>query len=184
MASPYTSLAHSNISMSSDLFASCHVGISISSDTGVTFGVALPLFAFYFGVSGIIPDAWLYKWDWYDLSVAIHDWAIWINAWADDSQTDYREPWWKRRKFNWCPVDTFLGRPKYSEHELDQRNVVIPMPEKSYPATVKLFESSWKRPRSLTCPETTFAGAISAMVKSILRTRECYGGSVAWRPES
>jgi hypothetical protein len=56
----------------------------------------------------------------------------------------------KRDKFRHIMInlpDLFLGRSKYSKQDLQKESVQIPMPEGSYPATVTLFESTWKRPR-------------------------------------
>lgn len=46
--------------------------------------------------------------------------------------------------------DFFLGDAKHEETVLEERETLIPMPEKNYPAHVKLVESRWKRPRWFT----------------------------------
>jgi hypothetical protein len=61
--------------------------------------------------------------------------------------TNYSDPWWKRRQFNLDILDLVLGKPKYSEREINSTEVQIGMPEGSYPAKIRIFESKWSRPR-------------------------------------
>jgi hypothetical protein len=45
-------------------------------------------------------------------------------------------------------LDTLIkGNYKYSKETLEQQDVLIPMPEKSYPAHIEIFESTWRYPR-------------------------------------
>ena len=83
------------------------------------------------------------------ISFSIHDWALWWDLWRDPMAGWSREvPKWRHGSFH--PIDTVFGRTKCETTTLETRNVVVPMPEKSYPATAELVEYAWKRPRWFT----------------------------------
>ncbi len=48
---------------------------------------------------------------------------------------------------NFHPLDFFLGSTDYKKKDLTFHEVLVPMPEGSYPATVQFQECTWKRPR-------------------------------------
>jgi hypothetical protein len=109
---------------------------------GTTFHLALPfLISLYVGIDEV---RWLRLkgWDGRDLGIRVFDWAIWFDFW--DSQNGNGPS----RNFCFHIDDFFLGRSVYSDRTLeDGIQVAVEMPEGNYPATVRLFESSWKRPR-------------------------------------
>jgi hypothetical protein len=57
-----------------------------------------------------------------------------------------RDPWWRKGIHINVP-DLLLGRAKFSTVPLETEEVLIPMPEGCYPATVKMEQSTWARPR-------------------------------------
>lgn len=73
-----------------------------------------------------------------ELSISAHGDCIWLQLFTDPMDG-------KNHVFHW--KDFLLGKSQYSTKEIETRNILVPMPEKSYEATAKLFESSWKRPR-------------------------------------
>lgn len=79
-----------------------------------------------------------------EISVSFHNgtlfWCIWCASghWSKDEG-------WRHSSFNF--VDFVLGPTSYSERELSTTRTKIPMPEGAYPATVKLVEAIWRRPR-------------------------------------
>lgn len=75
----------------------------------------------------------------------IFDNALWISLWEDPMMWDRDDPWWWRFSIN--PVDIALGRKDYSSKDLYTARVDVLMPEGLYPANVRMFESTWKRPR-------------------------------------
>lgn len=81
-----------------------------------------------------------------EISLTFHDgtahWKFWVDpdGWSSD------RPKWRDGYFN--PVDALLGRKNCSTRTIEQRDVLVPMPEKSYQATAQLVEYTWKRPRS------------------------------------
>jgi len=52
-----------------------------------------------------------------------------------------------RRQGAFHPIDFIFGRTTYSEIPISDHKVEIPMPEAVYPATVRLVEAQWRRPR-------------------------------------
>jgi len=80
-----------------------------------------------------------------EFSYKIHGGALWWCLWMNPDEWNHTDPKWRRGNFN--PADFFFGRYKYSERILETVNVLIPMPEKPYPATIEMREDSWKRPR-------------------------------------
>lgn len=56
-----------------------------------------------------------------------------------------KDPKWWRIRFN-IP-DTLLGPSKYTNRDLAFYRVNVMMPEGPYPSTVRVFESTWQRPR-------------------------------------
>ncbi len=107
--------------------------------------LALPPVSLFLGVQGLFPYSRLPR-DWgRTTGVRVFDWAIWFDIWNDDSVWSSDQPWWN--SFNFHPVDFFLGDSKHSERTLSTEERVVPMPEGTYPCTVRMFESTWKRPR-------------------------------------
>lgn len=79
------------------------------------------------------------------IGIRIFDGAIWFDLWNDPMEWRSADPkWWH---FNIRPADLLLGRHRYSERDLSTERTEIPMPEGCYPATIRFFESRWKRSR-------------------------------------
>lgn len=137
---------------------SCHASVTLkkSEDRGLGLSLAIPLVgAIYLTLSGG-PLAWLAlkvlpEWNFDDgedrtFEVSVHDWAIWWTVWRDRMASWSRQvPRW--RQGSWHPLDTFLGKQKYSERPFHTGEIVVPMPERSYRGTIVLSEDTWKRPR-------------------------------------
>lgn len=77
--------------------------------------------------------------------LAWHDGTLWSAIWEKSGHWSRSDPWWMSNNFN--PKDFFLGRQKHSSEVLEEKRTTVPMPEGSYPATVKLERATWKRPR-------------------------------------
>lgn len=78
-----------------------------------------------------------------ELSIYLSDGFLHWSVWVDPDAAGMR---------NWRYQGVFIedllkGRWKYSEVELEKANVLIPMPEGSYPAEITLVESIWTFPR-------------------------------------
>jgi hypothetical protein len=80
-----------------------------------------------------------------EVSLRVHDWALWWRFWTDPNSWSRETPRW--RDGSWHPLDTFLGRVRYESVDLSTHAVVIPMPEGVYPATASVQRCTWKRPR-------------------------------------
>lgn len=136
----------------------CHASFEFtqSEEVGIKFSFAIPfLLALYVTIYGG-PFSWaarklLPEYTWEngqdrEVSLRVFSGAIWWEVWRDNmAGTGPRTKRWRHGNFN--PLDFFLGRQKYSERDVSITSAVVPMPERSYPCTVRLFESTWKRPR-------------------------------------
>lgn len=71
-----------------------------------------------------------------------------LSLWEDPMESDGRDPWWWRKYIFFD--DFFLGKAKCSTEVLEEKDTVVPMPEKSYEAHAKLMMYTWKRPRWFT----------------------------------
>ncbi len=122
----------------------CHCyGEIIGDENEVSVSLAIGLFSVWLHAEGFLPKRlWRIN---RKTGVSIHDAAIWFEVWSDPNGWDSRDPKWQ--KFNFCPVDFFLGRQVHSSRVLKTERVLVPMPEGSYPATVNIEEAVWKRPR-------------------------------------
>lgn len=72
--------------------------------------------------------------------------ALWIKPWARFDSWVRSDPWWMRGvtiHFD----DLLLGKSKYTDETISEKEVLVPMPEGSYPAKVRMFLSTWSRPR-------------------------------------
>lgn len=122
----------------------CHAYSEISGDENeVTFALAIGLFSVWFHVNGFLPERlWRVN---RKTGVSIHDGAVWFDIWADPFGWSSSDPKWQQ--FNFSPADFFLGRQSFSSTVLATERVMVAMPEGAYPATVKIEEATWKRPR-------------------------------------
>lgn len=81
-----------------------------------------------------------------EVSLKIHGGSIWWTLWRDPmGEWSCKVPRWRCGNFSFD--DFFLGKSTCSRTTLEERDVLIPMPEKSYEATAKLIEFKWTRPR-------------------------------------
>ena len=75
-----------------------------------------------------------------------HELGLWLQIWGGDNY-DRSDPWWRKMHHLNFP-DLLLGRSKYSKREIEQfDNILIPMPEGTFKATMTFEECTWKRPR-------------------------------------
>lgn len=72
--------------------------------------------------------------------------ALWIYPWSRRWEHRSSDPWWSRGKVIHFD-DLLLGRTSFSTRTLARHQVLIPMAEGAYPATVRIEERTWKRPR-------------------------------------
>lgn len=152
--------------------ASCAVSLSLvrQEGTGVSFRVALPrLFDFYLTLKGgpfawlalkllpslhkdqrlMYPGADMPRKDYGDrelFNLYFYGWAFWWNFWRDPmGGWSSRDPKWQHGSFDF--LDFVFGKTKHESRELASEQVLIPMPERAYDATVVIEERVWRRPR-------------------------------------
>lgn len=111
-----------------------HLSIGRGSRS-IKFHLTIPyVFSIWLKAGGILP----YKREGRELSIRAHSGSIWLNLWT--------EPWdGKTHVFHF--KDFFIGKATHSETILEERDILVPMPEKAYPAHAKFFESTWTYPR-------------------------------------
>lgn len=102
------------------------------------------LFAFYWSIEGV---RWLYKRinKSREISLRFFDGAMWWHIWQDPDEWKSTDSKWRRGTFR--PVDFLLGREKYSTQDKGKGEREILFSEGTYTAKVRLFTSTWKRPR-------------------------------------
>lgn len=77
--------------------------------------------------------------------LAVHDWALWWTFLKFDWGWSNQMPKWMSGSF--YVLDFIFGQTKYTKRDLTFHEVMIPMPEGAYPATIQFEECTWKRPR-------------------------------------
>lgn len=139
-----------------------HLGFE-ANDEGVLFTLDVPLATLYLGVEDfkwlrrlqpkeyrattyppLAPGYWTPKHR--RSQIAIHGGGLWFTLWGDPDSWTRRLPWWSagvHLDFR----DFLFGRAAYSKRVLSVTETVVPMPERAYPCTVTLEESTWTRPR-------------------------------------
>lgn len=80
-----------------------------------------------------------YKFSGRDFSLSFHDHAVWWNVGADDMGWSSKTPRW--RDGSWHPLgrNCRQGKPEL----LEEREVLVPMPERSYRAVARLERTRW-----------------------------------------
>lgn len=130
-----------------------------SSDRPLSASVNVGLFGFYLSaehpalerIRNAVVRAWplpraVYSFSGREFSVSFHDHAVFWSLGADDMGWDAQTPEW--RQGAWHPLGFFR---RQGEVELvDEREVLVPMPERSYRAKARLERTHWgfdKAPR-------------------------------------
>jgi hypothetical protein len=80
-----------------------------------------------------------------NIEITIHHGSIWFHLWQRANEWRAKDPWWW--SFSWNAKDFFLGMPSYESKVLEELDVKIPLPEKTYTGTAQLCVDTWKRPR-------------------------------------
>lgn len=129
------------------------VGVEINQTFGEDYDLSttlcLPfLGALYLHLSGIFPRRW--KGDAKNFSVALYQEYLWIEFfWTDPAKT-----WGKDRnrfpafRISWNWQRTLMGRMDYKREPVGSpKEILIPMPEGSYPAMMQIERQVWWRTR-------------------------------------
>lgn len=80
-----------------------------------------------------------------ELSLRVHDWALWWDVWVDPTGWSSKRPKWRDGSFH--VLDALFGKHEYESIPLKTATIQIPMPEGLYKGTCTLSEDVWKRPR-------------------------------------
>jgi len=139
----------------------CDFYLTLNGDEReITFHLGIPFIGgFWLGFEHFLPR-WLYPYKWTKsnrsgemwkmpierkIGMSVHHGKVWLSLWENPMEGGRDDPWWW--EFSWSPVDTLLGRRKYSRQELLTTAATVSLPERDYPVNVAIFESTWKRPR-------------------------------------
>lgn len=113
-----------------------HVGLG-----GAVFlsAQAEPLRRFRDWVCRVLPGDMGRSWSGRVFSLRVHDWAIWWSLGVDDQGWTSARPRW--RDGSWRPLGWNMrrGEPRLVE----ERRVLVPMPERSYRGVAKRHEAQW-----------------------------------------
>jgi hypothetical protein len=80
-----------------------------------------------------------------NISIAVHDSAIWGEIWQKENTWSRDDKWWQR--WNWHPLDTFFGRMRHSVLSETVTAASVKFPEGDYPLEITMKQEKWKRPR-------------------------------------
>lgn len=120
----------------------CHVSFGFDGEDGWGVSLALPGLAVWWRLAGVFPRINKER----EVKVSVHGNAVWWTVWRDwRDGWSRRIPRWREGSFHFD--DFLLGPSKCSQRVVEERAITVPMPERSYPATAKLVEYTWKRPR-------------------------------------
>jgi hypothetical protein len=122
-----------------------HIGINIGGEKDVSVHIGLWFMCIFFGVERLVPFNWLPR-DWHrETGISMFEGGLAINLWNNDTISGIGQPKWRHTYIN--VVDALLGRRDYSERDISITRWPVSMPEGEYPSTIRMFESTWKRPR-------------------------------------
>jgi len=142
---------------------SCHAYLELNGygENQIMLALAIPfLFSIYLFVEHLLPKHWLpghwrpstippheLIWDSVERQIGfdIYGGGLWLHLWNNRNESSSRDPWWW--SIHIYPADLLLGDRKYSARDLYSECVNVQLPEGPYPSTVRIFESTWKRPR-------------------------------------
>lgn len=118
-------------------------GLTLSEyDDQLTLAISFILGSLY--ISSTWPR-WLVKRMYeHEIGFRVHDGCLWISPFKYTMGWSRDMPWWERG-FTLHVVDWLIGKPKYSSQDVSNQAVEIPMPEKKYPATVRMHSDTWAR---------------------------------------
>ena len=80
-----------------------------------------------------------------EIEISLHSGSLWWRFWTEPMSWSSSIPKWRHGNLNF--VDMLLGRDKCEHYPIEEHDVLIPMPEGAYPATAKLEQWTWRRPR-------------------------------------
>ena len=125
-----------------------HGYVNASGEDGLKFGAALPPVALWLGVRTPRLSRWLHsalRYDGCEIGWHVFDGALRWRLWADPDSWEHDRPRWRDGSFN--VVDAVLGKEVLTTRPVEARDVVIPLPERGYRATVQIEDRIVSRVR-------------------------------------
>ena len=138
----YWNKARSYLSLEIGYLPMCQLGIDFGED--LTFSIGF-LIQFYISISTPKLKHWLYKIEGREIRINMwfrKDWTVSLNLMSDE--TGWKKGGWKRY---WDITGMLKGKSKVSKHILEEKDILIPMPEKNYQGHAILVDWTWIYPR-------------------------------------
>jgi hypothetical protein len=110
-------------------------------------GLSVPGASLYLSGEGVFPASWRKRLpdDPHCIGFSVHHGGLWWDVWQNDFEYRSGTPRWRQGHFD--PMDFLFGRTDHRKVLIGVHPVEVPMPERSYPGSVTLFESVWTRRR-------------------------------------
>lgn len=115
-------------------------------DDDFSLYLGIGILNFHFGFENFLPRKWLPKFR-RELGIQWFHEFIWIDLWSTEQicgDEPDNKPW---QDISICPPDRLFGPMKYESTVVEERELLICMPEKVYRAQAQLTDDTWKRPR-------------------------------------
>jgi hypothetical protein len=121
------------------------------SDFHLTWAIER-LFYFSLGIENIIPRNLKKRWKWWPswevretgIRIVLEQGWIWLDTFYDGSDSSKNRRW---QHITLTPLDWLFGKVKHSSEDLSNSDVIVSLPEANYQTKVRMFRSTWKRPR-------------------------------------
>jgi hypothetical protein len=129
----------------------------------LVFHLGLPyLCSIYLSFMNFLPRRWFQDWRYWgvwgrETGIDVHNRMLWLSVFHNDDECRFAKgpdiPGLCIHlsdggfMISFDPADFLLGRQKYSDRTIQTVETMLALPESEYPVKVRLFESSWKRPR-------------------------------------
>ncbi len=123
----------------------CHLHLDLSrhSDHNIVWTISIPrVLALYITLTGRF--IWLPVKE-RTIGISLYDGYLRLSLWEPAHEWSRGQPWWWVMSVN-LP-DLLLGKTDYRTRDLSLHDGQVIMPEATYPAKIRMFESTWKRPR-------------------------------------
>lgn len=141
-------------------FAGLTITFGCRDDQGQLF-IGIPrLLCLWLSFGDVLPRRWFANWRYWDgfgrkTGIEIFEGTVRFSVWLIYNH-DYKRTHIPGVGLHYCkhgfeitfnPADFFLGNKKYTERDISIAPATVALPEGEYPVTVRMFESTWKRPR-------------------------------------
>ena len=136
--------ARNCISIETGFLPLIQLGVDFGEDITFSFGF---FFQLYLSFDFHKINSWLYQYGLHNRALMFsmwfsHGWSISVNIFSDTMS-------WKKNDWRWYINlrDILIGNPKCSQKTIEEKEILIPMPEKAYSGKATLADWTWTYPR-------------------------------------